>query len=85
MTLTGHFSGQSGNAPDPVFQLYTATEVPCYVYPCSKEVLTMNKIWRVMQEMKEAFKQVELSYVIEELPGEGAAALVSIPMKSPRF
>ncbi|SCY91745.1 hypothetical protein SAMN05720606_11221 [Paenibacillus polysaccharolyticus] len=45
----------------------------------------MNKTWQVLQEIKEAFKPVELSYVIEEMDGEGAAVQVSIPMKSPRF
>ncbi|PQP82085.1 hypothetical protein C0Q44_20755 [Paenibacillus sp. PCH8] len=45
----------------------------------------MNKTWRIMQELKDVYKQVELSYEIEELKGEGESVLVSLPMKSPRF
>lgn len=45
----------------------------------------MNKTWRIIQELKDVYKQVELSHVVEALNGGGETLIVSLPMESPRF
>ncbi|WP_405153064.1 hypothetical protein [Paenibacillus sp. FSL K6-0108] len=45
----------------------------------------MNKTWRIMQELKDVYKPVELSHTVEGLKGMGESLIVSIPMKTPRF